>query len=37
MLLEKALKDFIEFHEVGNQSRYTIRNYRDYVVFSWSG
>ena len=31
MLLEKALKDFLEFHEVGNQSRYTIRNYRDYV------
>jgi integrase/recombinase XerD len=31
MLLVKAVKDFIEFHEVGNQSRYTIRNYRDCV------
>src|SRR5690242_19927162 len=31
MLLEKAMKDFIEFHEIDNQSQYTIKNYRRYV------
>jgi site-specific recombinase XerD len=31
MLLTKALKDFIEFHEIDNQSRLTVRNYRRYV------
>jgi site-specific recombinase XerD len=31
MLLTKAMKDFIEFHEIDNQSQYTLRNYRSYV------
>ncbi len=31
MLLTKALKDFIEYHEIDNQSRYTLRNYHRYV------
>ena len=31
MLLAKALKDFIEYHEIDNQSRYTLRNYHRYV------
>src|SRR5947209_456065 len=31
MLLERAFKDFIEFHEIDNQSQYTIRNYRRYI------
>ena len=31
MLLEKAFKDFIEYHEIDNQSEYTLRNYRRYV------
>src|ERR1700693_1365507 len=31
MKLERALKDFLEFHEIDNQSQYTVRNYRRYV------
>jgi len=31
MLLTKALKDFLEFHRIDNQSEYTLRNYRLYV------
>ncbi len=31
MLLIKALKDFLEFHEIDNQSQYTLRNYRRFV------
>lgn len=31
MLLTKALKDFIEFHEIDNQSEYTLRNYHRYL------
>ena len=31
MLLEKAFKDFIEYHEIDNQSEYTLRNYHRYV------
>jgi hypothetical protein len=31
MRLEKALRDFLEVHEVDNQSQNTIKNYRRYV------
>ena len=31
MLLTQAMKDFMEFHEIDNQSQYTLRNYRLYV------
>ncbi len=31
MKLERAFKDFLEFHEIDNQSQYTVRNYRRYV------
>jgi site-specific recombinase XerD len=31
MLLERAFEDFIEYHEIDNQSRYTIRNYRECI------
>ena len=31
MQLERAFKDFIEVHEIDNQSFYTIRNYRRYI------
>lgn len=31
MRLERAFRDFIEFHEIDNQSQYTVRNYRRYV------
>ena len=32
MLLTKALKDFLEMHQIDNQSHYTIRNYRDHLT-----
>ena len=31
MQLERAFRDFIEVHEIDNQSFYTIRNYRRYI------
>src|SRR5436853_1862856 len=32
MDIQKALHDFIQFHEIENQSQYTIRNYRRFVT-----
>jgi site-specific recombinase XerD len=31
MLLARALKDFLDVHQIDNQSGYTLRNYRMYV------
>lgn len=32
MDIRKALQDFIQFHEIENQSQYTIRNYRRFIT-----